>query len=116
MVNSTWYELNASRPKIVKQAIDSFEELARKHAFRFHAEAQKTKNKHLYGAAKDLYAKYIKFFPKTVHSAKVRFYLAEIYYKQENYLKAAYHYYVHKSLRLQMVILHELHQKHYHDA
>lgn len=94
MENSGWYELNVSNPTVVKEAQSSFEETARKFAFQIHAEGQKTKNDALYNTAKQLYAKYIEYFPKSPHSPKVRFYLAEILYKQNFFLSAADQYYL----------------------
>ncbi len=67
--------------------------MARKYAFQYHAEGQKTKNESLYNIAKQLYAKYIEFFPNTAYTSKVRFYYAEILYKQEHYVPAAEQYY-----------------------
>lgn len=91
--NSTWYELNAQNPKVVAEAERQFEETARKYALQIHAEAQKTRNDQLYNVAKDLYANYIRFFPKSIHAPKIRFYLAEILYKNGDYVNAASHYY-----------------------
>lgn len=94
MENSNWYELNAQNPGVVKEAQGAFEETARKYAFQFHAEGQKTKNEALYNIARQLYAKYIEYFPTSAHAAKVRFYLAEILYKQGQYLSAADNYFL----------------------
>ncbi len=91
---STWYELNASNPQIVASAMNLYEETAKKHAFRIHQEAQKTKSHDKYEIAKFLYSKYIEYFPSTNHSSKVRFFLAEILYKQEKFMEAAHHYYL----------------------
>jgi cellulose synthase operon protein C len=93
MKNSTWYELHASTPKVVMEAESGFEELTRKYAFQYHAEGQKTKDASRYEVAKKIYAKYIEFFPATAHTSKVRFYLAEILYKQKQYVPAADQYY-----------------------
>lgn len=90
--NSSWYELNASSPKIIAEASEKFEGLARKLAFQFHAEAQKTKNDATYELAKELYSKYLEFFPITPYSSQLRFFLAEILYRQQAYGKAAEHY------------------------
>ncbi|MCB0406266.1 MAG: tetratricopeptide repeat protein, partial [Bdellovibrionales bacterium] len=91
--NSGWYELNARDPKVVASVRDSFEEMARKMAFESHATAQKLKKAHLYEIAKQLYTKYLEHFDKTTDAPKIRFYLAEILYKNKNYLPAAHHYY-----------------------
>ncbi len=89
---STWHELNAANPKVIQEANELFEGTARKYAFHIHAEAQKGKEKNLYGVARSLYSKYLQFFPNTPHASKVRFYLAEILYKQEDYNNAATQY------------------------
>ncbi len=91
--NSNWYELNSTTPATITEAKTGFEELARKFAFQLHADGQKTKNENLYASARKLYAKYLEYFPNTAHSAKVRFFLAEILYKQNDYLAASDQYY-----------------------
>jgi cellulose synthase operon protein C len=93
MKNSSWQEINSGNPKVISEAERGFEEIARKYAFQYHAEGQKTKDSSRYDAAKRLYAKYIEFFPATVHTPKVRFYLAEILYKQKLFVPAADQYY-----------------------
>ncbi len=92
LAESTWHELNAANPKVIAEAAELFENTARKYAFQIHAEAQKGKNKELYSVARSLYSKYLQFFPHTPHSPKVRFYLAEILYKQEDFTNAATQY------------------------
>lgn len=92
--NSSWYELHSSEPKIIGEAEAGFEELTRKYAFQYHAEGQKTKSAARYEVAKRIYAKYIEHFPSTTHTSKVRFYLAEILYKQKEYVPAADQYYI----------------------
>lgn len=91
---STWYEINSGNPEVVRGAVKDFEETARKFAFEVHAEGQRTKNDNLYNTAKLLYEKYLESFPRTAHASQVRFYLAEILYKQEKYLASADHYYL----------------------
>ncbi len=93
MQGSSWYELNSSSPETVKGAAGRFEESARKYALELHAEGQKTKNDALYENAKSLYQKYLEFFANSTHAPTIRFYLAEILYKQEQYVAAADHYY-----------------------
>jgi TolA-binding protein/Tfp pilus assembly protein PilF len=93
MENSSWFEINAAQPQVVKDAAKQFEETARKYAFEFHAEAQKTKSTERYNLAKALYGKYLEFFPHTMYSPQVRFYMAEIMYKQNEYVAAADNYY-----------------------
>jgi Tfp pilus assembly protein PilF/TolA-binding protein len=93
MENSNWYEINAAQPQVVKEAAKQFEETARKYAFQYHAEAQKTKSTERYNLAKQLYAKYLEFFPHTNYSAQVRFYMAEILYKQDQFVDAGDNYY-----------------------
>lgn len=95
--NSNWYELNSTNPQVIQEANKAFEETARKYAFQFHAEGQKTKNASLYNVARQLYTKYIEYFPRSPQAAQVRFYLAEILYKQGQYVAAADQYwYVYK--------------------
>lgn len=91
---SNWYELNASQPDVVQGAYNLFEDTARKYAFQFHSEAQKTKSAELYDISKKLYAKYIEFFPDSPHTPTIRFYMAEILYKEKFYVQAAEHYYL----------------------
>lgn len=90
---SNWYEINASNPAAVQGAFKAFEDLTRSYAFRYHALAQKTHNEGLYNRAKAIYSKYVEHFPQTEHTSKVRFYLAEILYKQQQYVAASEHYY-----------------------
>ncbi|MBY0369114.1 tetratricopeptide repeat protein [bacterium] len=90
---SNWYELNASNPATVQSAATAYEELTRNYALRYHATAQKMRNEALYNRAKAIYTKYVEYFPRTEHTAKVRFFLAEILYKQAQYLAASEHYY-----------------------
>ena len=92
MENSNWYEINAANPQVIAAATKYFEETARKYAFEYHAEGQKTKNEALYNVAKQLYTKYIEFFPRTTEAAQVRFYLAEILYQQELFEAASEQY------------------------
>ncbi|NQW44206.1 MAG: tetratricopeptide repeat protein [Deltaproteobacteria bacterium] len=94
MEGASWYELNAATPAVIKSAATGFEEMARKYALEFHSEGQKTKNDTLYETASTLYQKYLTFFPGTIHAATIRFYLAEIFYKQQKYLPAADNYYL----------------------
>lgn len=89
---SSWYEINSNDPTVVKEGLNQFEEIARKYALEFHAEAQKTKNEALYDTSKDLYAKYLEFFPSMSQAPQIRFYLAEILYRKKLYLEAANHY------------------------
>ncbi len=89
---SSWYELNASQPKAIAESFTKFEETARKLAYQFHAEAQKTKNKPLYDLAGQAYAQYLEVYPNTHHSQQIRFYLAEILYKNSDYKMAAQKY------------------------
>ena len=49
----------------MKTVVHLFEEIARRYATEFHAEAQKTNNDALYEESKNLYAKYLDFFPST---------------------------------------------------
>ena len=74
------------------RSASKFEETARKYALEIHAEGQKTKNEQLYNVAKSLYEKYLEFFPHTNQTAQIRFYLAEILYKQNQYIPAADNY------------------------
>ncbi len=90
---SNWYDLNSNKPATVQGAFSAFEELTRNYAFRYHALAQKTKNESLYNRTKAIYSKYVEHFPQTDHTSKVRFYLAEIQYKQLLYPQAAENYY-----------------------
>ena len=90
--NSNWYEINSSNVSVVQEAQKQFEESARKYAFQYHSEGQKTKNENLYNVAKQLYAKYIEFFPRSSQVSQVRFYLAEILYKQSQFVPAAEQY------------------------
>lgn len=92
--NSNWYEINSANPSVVQDAQKQFEESARKYAFQYHSEGQKTKNEALYNVAKQLYAKYIDFFPRSQYVSQVRFYLAEILYKQSQYVPAADQYWL----------------------
>lgn len=92
--NSNWYEINAANPQVIGDAVKAFEETARKYAFQYHAEGQKTKNEALYNVAKQLYAKYIEFFPRSPQAPQVRFYLAEILYKQAQFVPAAEQYWI----------------------
>jgi TolA-binding protein/cytochrome c-type biogenesis protein CcmH/NrfG len=91
--HSNWYEINSSNAKVIQAASDLFEETARKYALQLHAEGQKTKNEKLYTVARQLYSKYLEYFPNKTNSMKVRFYLAEILYKQRFYAAAADQYY-----------------------
>lgn len=91
---SNWYEINSGNPEVVRGALKEFEETARKFALEVHAEGQKTKNDALYNTAKLLYQKYLESFAHTPYTPQVRFYLAEILYKQEKYLAAADNYYL----------------------
>lgn len=91
---SGWYELNSGSLALVKGAANRYEEIARKYALELHAEGQKTHNDKLYENAKTLYKKYLEFFAGSTHSPTIRFYLAEILYKQEQYLAAADQYYM----------------------
>jgi TolA-binding protein/Flp pilus assembly protein TadD len=91
---SNWHEVNHQDPKITKNAFEKFEETARKYAFMVHAEGQKTQRDTLYESAKKLYLKYIEYFPRTPHTSKIRFYLAEIYFRQKNFLPSADNYYL----------------------
>lgn len=98
MPGSSWHELNAASPSTVKAAETRFEELARKYALELHAEGQKTKNDQLYGLARSLYQKYLEQFALATHAPTIRFYLAEILFKQSQFLAAADQYYaVYKS-------------------
>jgi cellulose synthase operon protein C len=90
---SNWYELNASTPSVVQGAYSAYEEQTRKYAFRYHAQAQKTKSESLYERAKTTYAKYIEYFARSEYASKIRFYLAEIQYKQHQYVSAADNYF-----------------------
>lgn len=90
---STWYELHSGSPEAVKSAAERFEETARKYALELHAEGQKTKNDKLYGEARTLYEKYLDLFGSSSYSPTIRFYLAEILYKQNSFLAAADQYY-----------------------
>lgn len=92
--SSNWYEINSSNPEAVRGAVKEFEENARKFAFEVHAEGQKTKNEGLYNTAKALYEKYLESFGRTPYTSQVRFYLAEILYKQEKFLPSADHYFL----------------------
>lgn len=91
---SNWYEINSGNPEVVRGAVKDFEETARKFALEVHAEGQKTKNDALYNTAKTLYERYLEAFPRTAYTSQVRFYLAEILYRQEKYLPAADNYYL----------------------
>lgn len=91
---STWYEINSNDPQTIQQGLTQFEEIARKYALEFHAEAQKTNNEKLYDTSKDLYTKYLEFFPNTSQSPQIRFYLAEILYREKKYSDAADQYYL----------------------
>lgn len=91
---SNWHEVNNQDAKVTKNAFEKFEETARKYAFMIHAEGQKTQKDALYESAKKLYVKYIEYFPKTSHTSKIRFYLAEIYFRQKNFLPSADNYYL----------------------
>ncbi len=96
--NSNWYELNSTVPATITEAKMAFEETARKFAFQLHADGQKTKNETMYASARKLYTKYLEYFPNATHSPKVRFFLAEILYKQNEYVPASDQYYaVYKS-------------------
>lgn len=96
--NSSWYEINATKPEVVQGAASAFEELARKMAFEFHARAQKMHSKEHYDLARDLYAKYLEHFDTSPDADRIRFFLAEILFKQEQYVAAATEYYrVYKS-------------------
>ena len=90
---STWYELNAASPAVVQGAAKAWEELSRNYALRYHSMAQKMRNESLYNRAKAIYTKYVELFPRTEHTPSIRFFLAEILYKQAQYLAAAEHYY-----------------------
>lgn len=92
--NSSWYELNSANTKAISDANEQFEAIARKYAFQMHAEGQKTRNKGLYELAQNLYSKYLEYFPTSAEAPKVRFYLAEILFKQKQYLPAAKNYYL----------------------
>jgi len=92
--HSNWHELNHSNPKVLAEANDLFEDTSRKYALEYHAQAQKSQEKKLYDVAKKLYAKYLEFFSQTSHSAEIRFYLAEILFKEEIFPAAAEHYYL----------------------
>ncbi len=91
--NSGWYELNASNPKVVSEAQAQIEEAFRKFALEIHASAQKLKNDSHYDLAKQLYTKYLEHFPKNSEATQIRFYLAEILFKKEQYWPASQHYY-----------------------
>ncbi len=93
MINSSWYEINSSNSKAISEAATEFEDLAWKYGTDYHAQAQRTKNEQLYNMAKSLYGKYLEFFPHSVRATKVRFELAEILYKQSQYIAAADNYY-----------------------
>ncbi len=96
--NSGWYEFHANKPQLVKEAIEGFEDMARKLAIEAHAQAQKMKSDKLYQSAQDLYSLYLENFPDSAHSTQIRFYLAEILYKRNDYKSAANQYYkVYKS-------------------
>jgi tetratricopeptide (TPR) repeat protein len=94
MAGSSWYELNSASTGIIKGASNRFEETARKYALELHAEGQKTKNDKLYETARSLYQKYLEFFVNFPHAQTIRFYLAEIQYKQGDFLAAADNYYM----------------------
>ncbi len=93
VTSSNWYELNSANPSTVQVAAQNYEETTRKYAFKYHAAAQKTKDSVIYERAKNTYSKYLEFFSKTDYASKVRFYLAEIQYKQTAYVAAAENYY-----------------------
>ncbi len=93
MQGSSWFELNSASPGTVKSAATRFEETARKYALELHAEGQKTKNEKLYVQARSLYQKYLEFFTNATHAQTIRFYLAEILYKQGIFVAAADNYY-----------------------
>jgi TolA-binding protein/Flp pilus assembly protein TadD len=90
---SGWYELHSNNPATIQGAFRAFEEATRNYAIRYHALGQKTKNEASYQRAKNIYTKYLEFFPKTEHAPQMRFYLAEIQYKQQHYVAAAENYY-----------------------
>ena len=89
MVNSSWYEINAANPAVVQEAVKTFEDRPENMPFSSTPRDKKTKNEALYNVAKQLYAKYLEYFPNTANSAQVRFYLAEILSKQEKYVSAS---------------------------
>ncbi len=91
---STWYDINSNDPRNIAEFKMRFEETARKYALSFHAEGQKTKNTTLYDAAKSLYSKYLEYFPNTAHAPKIRFYMAEILFRQNDLSQAASEYYL----------------------
>ncbi|MBI1860808.1 MAG: tetratricopeptide repeat protein [Deltaproteobacteria bacterium] len=92
--SSNWYELNSQDPATINELMSRFEATARKYAMEYHAEGQRTKNESLYNAAKTLYAKYLESFPLSSQAAQIRFYLAEILFKQNQFTEAADHYYL----------------------
>ncbi len=87
-----WRSRNAKDAGI-REAIDGLEEATRKYALRYHADAQKLKNEASYGAAKSLYAEYLKWFPEMPQASTLRFNLAEIQYHEGELLPAADSYY-----------------------
>jgi len=91
--DSNWYEIHSNNPKTVSEAVTGFEQLARKYAIEMHHLAQKTKNDRLYGATRLLYEKYLEYFAHEGEATQIRFYLAEVLYKQNEYVDASKHYF-----------------------
>lgn len=89
---SVWYRANSDNEQALEETMNKFEEITRTSASRYHWIGQKASNTDFYNAAKRVYIKYLAYFPKTRHSAFLRFYLAEILYKQKAYGNAADHY------------------------
>lgn len=89
---SRWFEYNSDHAVERREGIGKLEEISRKYALEFHAEAQKTNNDQLYQMASEVYLQHLKYFGDYAEANALRFNLAEIFFRQKRYPQAAENY------------------------
>src|SRR5262249_34875276 len=76
----------------VKEGAELAESTIRKLAQTWNQEAKKTRQPKTYDYAKTMYGDYLKLFPKSKFAYEMRFQLADLYYKLEQFNEAATEY------------------------
>jgi tetratricopeptide (TPR) repeat protein len=96
---SDWWNANASRKEIQRNAFNVTEEAMRTMVTEYHQEAQRTKQVQTYRLARDIYEQYLRAFGSAPdenlvsdHALNMRFYYAEILWALEEWAKAAAEY------------------------
>jgi TolA-binding protein len=90
--NSPWAKVNAEKKAALSRAYELTETAMRELVTNYHHEAQKTRRDETYATAQQIYAEYLRHFPESEHSYRLRFFYAEILFLREFYREAAEQY------------------------